>query len=239
MLTNTNLLDHFPQLSDQQTSIIEHIHGPLLVIAGPGSGKTTTLALRALNLLVSGHALPQQVMLCTFSQRAARELRQCFYRAADKVGYGRDLAAGVRIGTIHSLCHHVISTQDDAIASGSDLVMLDRFQQMAFIQGKVDEIAMPNQANRFKQRWGEGDVATGLAESFNTVSERLIDPRTLTMSDNALHRAVGGELPSLHGMPTASPDVGLQLFPKVGAGGARERCRNASSGRRGAVVDGG
>jgi DNA helicase-2/ATP-dependent DNA helicase PcrA len=69
------LLKHYPDLNDAQKDIIGNVDGPLLVIAGPGSGKTYSIVLRALNLLLLGKAKPKEVVLCTFTEKAAFEMR--------------------------------------------------------------------------------------------------------------------------------------------------------------------
>jgi UvrD/REP helicase N-terminal domain len=69
------IFEHYPDLSDAQKEIVGHLDGPLLVIAGPGSGKTYSIVLRALNLLLLGKAEPKQLILCTFTEKAAFEMR--------------------------------------------------------------------------------------------------------------------------------------------------------------------
>lgn len=68
-------LRHLPDctLNQQQETIIKHEDGPLLVVAGPGSGKTLTIILRALNLLLNGKAEPSEIIICTSTDKAARE----------------------------------------------------------------------------------------------------------------------------------------------------------------------
>jgi hypothetical protein len=67
------LLRAYPALNDAQRAIIGHSAGPLLVIAGPGSGKTFSLVLRALNLLLLSKATPRELVVCTFTEKAAFE----------------------------------------------------------------------------------------------------------------------------------------------------------------------
>lgn len=62
-------------LNRAQQEAIAHTNGPLLIIAGPGSGKTFVLVLRALNILQQGMAEPGKILLCTFTEKAAFELR--------------------------------------------------------------------------------------------------------------------------------------------------------------------
>ena len=75
-----------PDLDAQQYAVVGHLEGPLLVIAGPGAGKTRTIVWRAVNLLLQGAVNPAELALCTFSKRAAGELRQRFDAAAREAG---------------------------------------------------------------------------------------------------------------------------------------------------------
>ena len=87
--------EHYPGLNDAQRAIVGHIDGPLLVIAGPGSGKTYSIVLRALNLLLLEKAQPRQLVLCTFTEKAAFEMRdRSGRRGAQGRLRGRSLGAG-------------------------------------------------------------------------------------------------------------------------------------------------
>ena len=65
----------FGALNEQQRAAVEHDGGPLLVIAGAGSGKTMTLAARVARLVLEG-ADPQRILMLTFSRRAAQEMQR-------------------------------------------------------------------------------------------------------------------------------------------------------------------
>src|SRR3954452_19839858 len=90
-------------LTPEQTEAVRHGPGPLLIIAGPGTGKTRTLTHRVAHLLASGHAAPHEILAVTFSVRAAGELR---LRLADLLG--RDAACGVLAATFHSVCARLL-----------------------------------------------------------------------------------------------------------------------------------
>src|SRR4051794_41825936 len=62
-------------LTPEQAAAVRHGRGPLLLVAGPGTGKTRTLTHRVAYLLASGRAAPRQILAVTFSVRAAGELR--------------------------------------------------------------------------------------------------------------------------------------------------------------------
>src|SRR5437588_9620587 len=94
-------------MNNAQRAIVGHESGPLLVIAGPGSGKTFSIVLRTLNLLLLERATPAEIVLCTFTEKAAFELRDRVASAARKIGYNGDLTA-LRVGTIHGICNRFV-----------------------------------------------------------------------------------------------------------------------------------
>ncbi|MDB5099482.1 MAG: pcrA [Cyanobacteria bacterium RYN_339] len=86
-------------LNEAQRLAVQTIDGPVLVVAAPGSGKTTVLTNRVAHMLQSGIA-PERVMAVTFTKKAATEMQD---RIAKKVG-GKALAEKITIGTFHSIC---------------------------------------------------------------------------------------------------------------------------------------
>ncbi|MEA2313051.1 MAG: ATP-dependent helicase UvrD/PcrA [Solirubrobacteraceae bacterium] len=90
-------------LTAEQATAVTFGRGPLLLVAGPGTGKTRTLTHRVAYLLASGRAAPRQILAVTFSVRAAGELR---LRLADLLGPER--AAGVTAATFHAVCARLL-----------------------------------------------------------------------------------------------------------------------------------
>src|SRR3954449_695656 len=98
-------------LTPEQAAAVRHGRGPLLLVAGPGTGKTRTLTHRVAYLLASGRAAPRQILAVTFSVRAAGELR---LRLAELLG--EQTARGVTAATFHSVCARLL--RDHARAFG-------------------------------------------------------------------------------------------------------------------------
>ena len=90
-------------LTPEQAQAVTYGTGPLLLLAGPGAGKTRTLTHRAAYLLASGRAKPWEILAVTFSVRAAGELR---LRLADLLG--ETVARGVTAATFHSVCARLL-----------------------------------------------------------------------------------------------------------------------------------
>jgi DNA helicase-2/ATP-dependent DNA helicase PcrA len=118
------ILEKYPDLSEAQKQIIGHLEGPLVVVAGPGSGKTYCIVLRALNLLLLKQTLPNQLILCTFTEKAAFEMRDRLSAASRRVGYTGDLSQ-LSVSTIHSLCNRLLTQHRHRTALGHNYETLD------------------------------------------------------------------------------------------------------------------
>src|SRR4051812_8467225 len=108
-------------LTSEQAAAVRHGRGPLLLVAGPGTGKTRTLTHRVAYLLASGRAAPRQVLAVTFSVRAAGELR---LRLADLLG--EQTARGVTAATFHSVCARLLREHADAFGRTEGYTIYDQ-----------------------------------------------------------------------------------------------------------------
>lgn len=183
------ILEHYPDLNDSQHEVVAHGDGPLLVIAGPGSGKTYSIVLRALNLLLLEKAAPKEIVLCTFTEKAAFEMRDRLSAAAQKVGYRGDLSE-LRVSTIHGLCNRILAQYRHRTDLGNSYETLDEMTQLLFIFEHFEEIIGPEEGGRYlghwKTRWTTIEGARGY---FDKITEELVDPDCLaTSSDSFLQR---------------------------------------------------
>jgi DNA helicase-2/ATP-dependent DNA helicase PcrA len=98
--------------NEKQKAAIETVDGPLLLTAGPGSGKTRVLLWRTLNLIVFHNVDPQDIFLSTFTEKAARQLkdglRSLLGFASNYTNKPYDIAR-MSIGTVHSICQQIIT----------------------------------------------------------------------------------------------------------------------------------
>lgn len=95
--------ERYNNLNDAQKRAVDAIEGPVLVVAGPGSGKTELLSLRVANILRRGNVGPQNILCLTFTETAALNMRQ---RLLQFIGVD---AYRVGIFTFHAFCSHIIS----------------------------------------------------------------------------------------------------------------------------------
>ena len=185
------VLEYYPELTESQRAVVGHLDGPLLVIAGPGSGKTHSIVLRALNLLLLGKAGPGEIVLCTFTEKAAFEMRDRLAAAARKVGYEGDLSE-LTISTIHGFCNRVLTRHRHRTKLGHNYETLDELTQLLFLFEHFDEIVGPPHnelfLNRWKTRWTAIEGARGY---FDKITEELVDPCRLVASGDPFIAAVG------------------------------------------------
>ena len=109
MVTSDAFEQAYARLTKAQKQAVDTVEGPVLVIAGPGTGKTHILTLRIANILLSTQANPTNILVLTFTDSAARTVRK---RLADLVG--ESVAREVFIFTFHGFAEYVLSTNQDA-----------------------------------------------------------------------------------------------------------------------------
>ena len=95
-----------------QLEAIKHVDGPLFLVAGPGSGKTRVLLWRTVNLIVFHGIKPEEIFLATFTEKAAKQLRDGLLSllglVTNQTGEPYDLSK-MYIGTVHSLCNRLLT----------------------------------------------------------------------------------------------------------------------------------
>jgi DNA helicase-2/ATP-dependent DNA helicase PcrA len=116
-------MDYLQSLNPQQRAAVECGDGPVLVVAGPGSGKTRVLSFRFAHLVLRGGIAPQQILAVTFTNKAAHEMRERIERVlAGEKPY--DLR-GLSVGTFHSLCARWLRRDGEAVGLPRDYVIFD------------------------------------------------------------------------------------------------------------------
>src|SRR5205085_8286844 len=124
------LIEHLfaPDLNPRQREAVTAGAGPILVIAGAGTGKTTTLAARVAHLIEHGTP-PERILLLTFSRRAAKEMLSRAERLlGDRVGGRAAGRVGGRVwgGTFHGVGNRLLRLHGLAIGLRPDFTIMDR-----------------------------------------------------------------------------------------------------------------
>ncbi|MDF1500752.1 MAG: ATP-dependent DNA helicase [Anaerolineales bacterium] len=199
MNVHADIIATFPDLNPQQREVVGHVQGPLLVIAGPGSGKTYSLVLRALNLLLLGKANPDEIILCTFTEKAAYEMRDRLADAARKVGYQGGLSQ-LLTGTIHSISNRFVTRYRHHTDLGHGYETLDELTQWLFLYDNFDAIFFAPDANgKYLHKWSTRWTAIqGASRYFNKITEELVDPDSLVRSGHPFLSDLGKAYRAYH-----------------------------------------
>lgn len=187
------ILRLYPNLDDGQRDIIAQLDGPMLGVAGPGSGKTLVVALRGLNILLLGRARPEELVLCTYNRAAARELRQRLAGVAITAGYTGDVSR-VRVSTIHSLSGSLLRARPERVGLRSGFGILNENEQIEFLSRNFGEIFGLDLID-LEQRgwhWRKPHLVVRNARKYaERICDELVDPEVLEWSDDAFLAALG------------------------------------------------
>ena len=115
-------------LNPEQRDAVLHTNGPLLILAGAGSGKTRVITYRIAHLIGEGHAAPDEVLAVTFTNKAAEEMRT---RVEQLLG---DSRRPVWMSTFHSLCARLLRREGPAIGLTRDFVIYDSSDQLSVVK---------------------------------------------------------------------------------------------------------
>ena len=124
------------QLNPEQREAVLHTDGPLLILAGAGSGKTRVITYRIAYLIGDGHASPDQVLAVTFTNKAAGEMRE---RVEGLLG---DACDGVWLSTFHSLCARLLRREAPHIGLSRDFVIYDSSDQVTVVKQAQRELGI-------------------------------------------------------------------------------------------------
>src|ERR671930_2567248 len=127
-------MDFLAALNPEQRDAVLHINGPLLIVAGAGSGKTRVITSRIAYLVGEGHAQPHEVLAVTFTNKAAEEMR-----ARVEALLGSDCSR-MWISTFHSLCARLLRREAPAIGLTRDVVIYDSSDQLTVVKQALKEL---------------------------------------------------------------------------------------------------
>src|SRR6478752_4840162 len=149
-------------LNPPQREAVQHRGAPLLVVAGAGSGKTRVLTRRIAYLLAAGGAQPGEILAITFTNKAAREMKE---RVGDLIG---NRARAMWVSTFHSMCVRILRAEASQLGMKSTFTIYDAADSQRLAQ------LVANGLNIDTKKY----PARSLAAQISNLKNELIDPET-------------------------------------------------------------
>ncbi len=140
------MINYLNSLNNQQKLAVETTEGPLLLLAGAGSGKTKVLTSRIAHLIKTGKCLGQQILCVTFTNKAANEMRE---RVTNQIQ--SNSIAFPWLGTFHSICNKMLRTNAEAANLKSNFTILDTLDQIKLIKNILEAENLDIKKNPPKQ----------------------------------------------------------------------------------------
>lgn len=168
-LSDSTIPDWLQRLNPPQREAVLTTEGPVLMLAGAGTGKTAALTHRLAHLVRQRLAWPSEILCVTFTNRAAREMR---HRVGQLIG---DAVEGMPwLGTFHSICARMLRRHAELAGLQSNFTILDTDDQLRLLKALITELGLD------EKRW----PARQLASLIDGWKNRGLNPADLTPVDN-------------------------------------------------------
>ncbi|PPQ27094.1 ATP-dependent helicase [Rhodopila globiformis] len=161
--------DYLARLNPEQRAAVETIDGPLLVLAGAGTGKTRVLTTRFAHILLTRRAFPNQVLAVTFTNKAAREMRE---RVSAIIGQP---AEGLWLGTFHALCARMLRRHAEHAGLSANFTILDTDDQLRLLKQVMEAERIDT------KRW----APPGMMGVIQHWKDRGLTPARITLAEDS------------------------------------------------------
>jgi DNA helicase-2/ATP-dependent DNA helicase PcrA len=138
-------LDYLKELNEAQREAVVNYHGPALVIAGAGSGKTRVLTYRVAHLLREG-IKANSILALTFTNKAAREMKERIIRIV-----GDDVARALWMGTFHSIFARILRAESHLLGYPSNYTIYDTIDSKNVVKGIIKDMDLDDQVYRVNE----------------------------------------------------------------------------------------
>ena len=153
-------------LNEAQHEAVQHVDGPLLILAGAGSGKTRVITSRIAHLIATGRARPQEILAITFTNKAAGEMRERVARMLP--------AAGMWISTFHAMCARILRSEIERLGDWTrDFTIYDTHDRNLLLKTITKELGYDSQ--RFRPAFLGSWISSEKAKQFDNERQLVSD----------------------------------------------------------------
>lgn len=182
--------DYLNQLNPQQQAAVSYLDGPALVIAGAGSGKTRTLTYKIVHLLRMGFE-PHRIMALTFTNKAAREMRERIEQLV-----GPHLAGRLWMGTFHSIFARLLRSNADRIGYKSSFTIYDTTDSRSLVKQIIKDMGLDDKIYK---------PATVLS-AISSAKNALVSPERYSTLPDVMRADADARRPETHAIYRAYRD---------------------------------
>lgn len=174
----------FGNANKEQKLAISTTEGPLLIIAGPGTGKTYTLVKRIVYLITEKNVKPEEIMVATFTEKAAKELITRITNELLAIGVAINMNE-MYIGTFHSICLRILKEHLEYTRIKKNYRMMDNFDQQYMVFQKISRFrALSGFDSIFNYQMGAWKQAGTIIKYVNNLAEELVDTTKMRLDNN-------------------------------------------------------
>lgn len=180
----------FKDANEAQREAISTANGPVLITAGPGTGKTFTLVQRAIYIIQECGILPEQILMATFTDKAAKEI---VTRITNELA-SRNISVNVNemyVGTFHSLCLRIIKEHLEYTRLKRNYRLLDTFDQKYLVFQNISKFRESDGFELIFPNRGAWRCSEEICTYVNHLSEELVNAEQLISDSNPEIRALG------------------------------------------------
>ena len=192
-MTSPSVTAFSSNANPDQLRAIQQTDGPLLIIAGPGSGKTFTLVERIVYLITQNRVQPENLLVVTFTEKAAQELTTRISNRLLELDIRFNLNE-MYLGTFHSICLRWLEEYREFTRLKRSFTMMDQFDQQYFLYKRVSKYQeLPHIDHLIKpeSRQKTWDKTANLLKWLNVVSEEALDYKQLKTAEHDEVKALG------------------------------------------------
>ena len=202
-MENSNL-NYLKNLNSNQKKAVLNLDGPCLIVAGAGSGKTKVLTTKVAHIVKKGKALPNQILCVTFTNKAAKEMKD----RVSKILSNQDTGLPW-FGTFHSICAKILRKHASAVNLSSNFTIIDQDDQVKLIKNicKAENIDIKEVAPKYVlsaiDKWKNNGLIpakvipnkknfneSGILKVYKIYQQKLLDLNVCDFGDLIMHTVI-------------------------------------------------
>ena len=202
-MENSNL-NYLKNLNSNQKKAVLNLDGPCLIVAGAGSGKTKVLTTKVAHIVKKGKALPNQILCVTFTNKAAKEMKD----RVSKILFNQDTGLPW-FGTFHSICAKILRKHASAVNLSSNFTIIDQDDQVKLIKNicKAENIDIKEVAPKYVlsaiDKWKNNGLIpakvipnkknfneSGILKIYKIYQQKLLDLNACDFGDLIMHTVI-------------------------------------------------